>query len=131
MSKMNSPGWGESPPGDPKNAHRRGGLYTHYTNPSGLAFARGFPSTPKSKEDASRLTRPLAAWMPLASLDHSRHGCLSPHSTTRGMDASRSTRPPSAWMPLASLDHHRHGCLSLHSTTIGMDASRSTRPLAS
>ena len=93
MSKMNSPGWGESPPGDPKNAHRRGGLYTHYTNPSGLAFARGFPSTPKSKENASRLTRPLAAWMPLASLDHSRHGCLSPHSTTRGMDASRLTRP--------------------------------------
>ena len=118
MSKMSSPGWGESPPGDPKNAHRRGGLYTHYTNPLGLTFAMGFPPRPPiKKNDASRFTRPPSAWMPLTPLDHHHHGCLSLHSTTIGMDASRSTRPPSAWMPLASLDHSRHGCLSHHSTT--------------
>ena len=94
MFKMNSPGWGESPPGDPKNAHRRGGLYTHYTNPLGLTFAMGFPPRPPIKKNgASHSTRPPSSWLPLAPLDHHRHGCLSLHSTTRVMNASRSTQP--------------------------------------
>ena len=75
---------GRKPPWRPQKRSPKGRFVYSLYKPFGFGVREGFPLDPKIQRkclsphsttrgtDASRLTRPLAAWMPLASLDHKK-----------------------------------------------------------